>query len=185
MNSRLNTKCLRNFHFFVLFPFKDNYMKLNEDKSKLLLSSKDENISLKVGTETIFNSQSEKLVGIKIDNNLTFKGHVSNLCKKANQKLNALARISHYMSSDKLKVIMKAFIVSQFSYCPLIWMFHSRKLNNRINKIQERALRIVYKDKESDFSNLLERDNSFTIHERNLQLLATEIYKVKNKVPIL
>ena len=162
--------------------FKDNYMKLNEDKSKLLLSSKDENISIKVGTETIFNSQSEKLLGITIDNNLTFKGHVSNLCKKANQKLNALARISHYMSSDKLKVIMKAFIVSQFSYCPLILMFHSRKLNNRINKIQERALRIVYKDKDSDFSNLLEIDNSFTIHERNLQLLATEIYKVKNNL---
>ena len=162
--------------------FKDNYMKLNEDKSKLLLSIKDENISLKVGTETIFDSQSEKLLGIKIDNNLTFKGHVSNLYKKANQKLNALARISHYMSSDKLKVLMKAFIVSQFSYCPLIWMFHSRKLKNRINKIQEMVLRIVYKDKESDFSNLLERDNSFTIHERNLQLLATEIYKVKNNL---
>ena len=126
-------------------------MKLNEDKSKLLLSSRDENVSVKVGTETIFNSQSEKLLGIKRDNNLTFKDHVSNLCKKVTQKLNALARIAHYMSSDKLKVIMKAFIVSQFSYCPLIWMFHCRKLNNRKNKIQERALIIVYNDKESDF----------------------------------
>ena len=75
---------------------------------------------------------------------------------------------------------MKAFISSEFGYCPLVWMFHSRKLNNRINRLHERALRIVYQDFDASFTELLERDNSKTIHVRNIQLLAIELYKVKN-----
>ena len=73
---------------------------------------------------------------------------------------------------------MKSFIFSQFGYCPLVWMFHSRQLNNRINRIHERALRIVYKDDISSFKELLAQDESFTVHERNIQTLAIELYKV-------
>ena len=75
---------------------------------------------------------------------------------------------------------MKAFITSQFSYCPLIRMFHSRTLNNRINNIHERALRLAYKDNQSSFKELLEKDHSVTVHHKNLQALVTEISKVKN-----
>ena len=63
-------------------------------------------------------------------------------------------------------------------------MFYSRKLNHRINKIHERALRIVYNDHQCIFEELLERDNSFTIHERNLQKLATEMFKVSNGLSV-
>ena len=59
-------------------------------------------------------------------------------------------------------------------------MCHSRTLNNKINRIQERALRIIYSDYKSNFRELLERDHSFTIHERTMQYLATEAFKVKN-----
>ena len=75
---------------------------------------------------------------------------------------------------------MKAFINSQFGYCPLVWMFHSRMLNNRINKIHERALRMVYQDDYSSFGQLLLNDGYFSIHERNIQTLAIELYKVIN-----
>ena len=77
---------------------------------------------------------------------------------------------------------MKTFIESQFNYCPLLWMFCSRTLNNKINKLQERALRVVYKSDNLTFQQLLEKDKSFTIHERNLQKLAVEMYKVKNDI---
>ena len=59
-------------------------------------------------------------------------------------------------------------------------MFHSRKLNNHINRIHEQALRLVYQDNSLSFAELLEKDNSFTIHQRNLQVLATEIFKLEN-----
>ena len=77
---------------------------------------------------------------------------------------------------------MKAFINSQFGYCPLVWMFHSRQLNNRINKIHERALHIVYNDFSSTFNDLWLKDNSVSIDNRNIQALAIELYKIKNDI---
>ena len=68
--------------------------------------------------------------------------------------MHALARISNYVDVEKRKVMMNAFIVSQFSYCPLVWMFHDRSVNKKINKIHERALRIAYKDSCSNFEEL-------------------------------
>ena len=159
----------------------DNYMKSNDDKCHLLITSTEE-ISAKVGNHHITNSASEKLLGVTIDSKLNFNEHVSKLCKNASAKLHALARISNYMKIDKLRVLMKAFIESQFGYCPLIWMFHSRKQNNVINRIHERALRIVYKDHNSTFQELLNKDNSVSIHHRNLQKLVTEMYNVKNNL---
>ena len=71
---------------------------------------------------------------------------------------------------------MNAFVVSQFSYCPLVWMFHDRSVNKKITKIHERALRITYKDSCSNFEELLLKANIVFIHHKNLQLLATEIF---------
>ena len=76
---------------------------------------------------------------------------------------------------------MRAFIQNEFNYCQLTWMFHNRTLNNKINKLHERALRMTYKDEKSTFFQLLEKDKSVTIDERNIQKLAT-MYKVKNKI---
>ena len=77
---------------------------------------------------------------------------------------------------------MKTFIESRFNYCPLTWMFHSRKLNNRINKLHERALQLVYKNPNLNFHDLLIREKSFCIHHRNLQKLAIEMHKVKHNI---
>ena len=117
-----------------------------------------------------------------IDSRLTFEEHVNNLCKKACQKLNALARISSYMDIPKRRIIFKSFITSQFGYCPLVWMCHSRKLNNKINAIHERTLRITYGDRQSSFQQLLEKDNSVSRHHRNLQVLATEMFKISRNL---
>ena len=86
------------------------------------------------------------------------------------------------MDLPKRWVITKSFITSQFGYCPLIWMFHSRALNNKINSIHERALRITYNDSKSTFEELLNKDNSVSIHHKNLQVLAIEMFKIKNNM---
>ena len=158
--------------------FSNNGMKANPDKCHLLLSEKEKH-KANIGDYVIENSKQQKLLGVLLDNDLKFDKHVDNLCNKASQKLSALCRVSSYMNQNKKRIIMKAFINSQFGYCPLVWMNHSRKLNNRINRIHERALRVAYDDNKSTFSQLLLKDNSVTVHNRNLQVLVTEMFKYK------
>ena len=120
-------------------------------------------------------SKTEGLLGITIEHELKFDDHVNYLCKKVSLKLNALVRIARFMNVSKKRIILKSFIESQFGYCPLIWMLHSRGLNNKINRIHERALRITYNDKSSSYRELLTKDRPVTIHHRNIRALATEI----------
>ena len=82
---------------------------------------------------------------------------------------------------EQKKILMSAFIESQFSYCPLVWMFcASRRLNKRINRIHERGLRIVYKDFTSSFEDLFLKSESVSVQHRNIQLVAILMFKVKN-----
>ena len=132
---------------------------------------------------TITSENKVKLLGINIDNTLSFDYHITQLCKVASKKLHALARICKCMDIPKRKLLMNAFISSQFSYCNLIWMFHSRELENRINKIHERAIRLVYQDQSNlSFKELLNKFDLYSIHQKNLQCLAIEIFKAKNKI---
>jgi len=158
--------------------FESNFMKLNTDKCHLLVSGhKHEEMWIRVGQDKIWEDKSVKLLGVTIDNSLKFDQHVTDICSKANRKLGALSRLCKYIDLKKRRILYKSFIESQFKYCPLIWMFHSRYSNNKINKLHKRALRLVYNDYESSFDFLLCKDNSFTIHHQNIQRLAIEIYK--------
>ena len=178
-------KSLESDTYTVLNWFRFNEMKPNQGKCHLIVADinhKNYESRSFVYLEDAFLESEDivKLLGILIDKELTFEDHIKWLLKKANQKMHALMRVSKYMTQEKLRILLKSFIESQFNYCPLIWMCHSRELNVRINKLHERALRLVYKEKNLTFEQLLEKDNAFTIHERNLQKLAIEMYKVKN-----
>ena len=158
--------------------FMNNNLKANAGKFHLFLSPYEDQM-ITVKNCVIKSSGVEELLGVTIDSNLNFKEHILSLCKKANRKLHALSRVSKYMTLNKRRILMKSFIISQFNYCPLIWMIFKRGFNNKINHIHERALRIVYNDYSSSFEDLLNKDKSVTIHQRNLQQLAIEIFKVK------
>ena len=111
-------------------------MKLNADKCHFLVIGLrcDDLVAVKIGNAEVVNSSEEKLLGVHIDSKLSFDHHVSKLCQKASNKLYALARICPYMDHNKLRILMRAFITSQFQYCPLVWMFHNRQVNQKINK---------------------------------------------------
>ena len=123
----------------------------------------------------IASSNSEELFGVVIDNEVTFAKHTENLCRKTNRNLHALARVANLMTLEKRRKVTKKFVFSQFNYYALVWMRHSRKLNNK----QERALRIACNNTCSTFFQLLQKDKSVATHSGNLQYLATEIFKVK------
>ena len=133
--------------------FECNYMMLNSDKCHFIVAgNKHEYLWVNVGHSKSWETASEKI-------------------------LTALARMSHILKFSKMRILIKSFVDSQFSYCPLIWMFCSRSLNNKINKAQERTLRILYKDYDSSVEDLLEKDNSDKIRGRNIKLLSKEVYK--------
>ena len=144
-------------------------MKSNADKCHFLVSTSQE-VSLNANNFKIKNSVYEKLLGVKCDIKLRFDQHITDLCGSASKKIDALARVTPFMNLSKWSLLMNSFFKTQFNYCPLIWKCHSR--------LHEKCLRT----KQSSFNELLEKDRSVSIHERNLQVLATEMYKISNSL---
>ena len=152
-------------------------MKLNEDKCHLIISGhKSEAIWVKTGQTKIWEGKNQKLLGVIIDRQLNFDEYLISLCKKA------LARLENFLSLEQRKLLMKSFIESQFSYCPLTWMFYGTKTKARINHVHERALKIVYRNNSLCFDEQLKIDKSYNIHHKNIRTVAIELYKVNNSL---
>ena len=156
--------------------FKGNLFKGNPDKSHLLVST-NEKTKINTGEFSIENSDCEKLLMVKIDNEQTFYCHVSDICREANRKINALARIAPFININKRRILMNSYFRLQFNYCPLIWMCNSRTNNRKINRLHERCLRII-----NSYQIIRKRQSCVisTKNQRNLQNLATEMLKVSN-----
>ena len=115
----LVTKETENFSEVLFQWFDFNYMKINSGKSHILFSRND-NVSTNIDDNTIISEKKNELLGIILDSKLSFEDHINNLCKKASQKLNALARVAPHLCLEKTKTVMKTFVTSQFGYCPLV-----------------------------------------------------------------
>ena len=140
-----------------------------------------------IGPFEIKSTNCEKLLGIKVDIRLNFNEHLDGIIKKTSPKINALSRIKPFMNISKRRILMNSFLNSQFNYCPLVWIFHSRSINNKINRLHERVLRIVYNDFKLSFKNILKKDWTLSIHVKNLQNLATEMFMISKifSVPLM
>ena len=109
-------------------------MKINAEKCHLLVSTNN-TVKIKIGNFDITNSKSEKLLGVKFYYKLSFDDHISEPCKKTSRKIHPLSSVASYMNISKRRFLMNAFFKSQFSYCPLVWMCHSRANNGKINRL--------------------------------------------------
>ena len=160
-------------------------MKISEEKCHLLISGgKDELLWAKIVGSKTWENEQQKLLGIVIHRNLRFDEYILPKCKKAGRKLSVLVRICKSMTIEHRRILIKAFIESQFCYCPLIWMCCNRNCTNRTNYLNGRALRIVWNDNVSLFEDLLQRDQSVSIHHRNIRLLGIELHKTRNNILI-
>ena len=143
----------------------------------MLIGNHDEPDKISLNGTGITNRNNEKLLGVVNGKKTRLYVHIKSLYKKAAQKLSALAKVSSHLTSDQKLQLINSVIKSQFSYCPLIWMFCSRFLNNSLNHIHKRALRLIYDDHTRSFQDKVETRNEKTIHKKNLECLAKEIYK--------
>ena len=133
------------------------FLKRNADKCHLITSWKTL-VGIEVSNITIISEEKVKPFGIHINNRLNFDYHISQFCKKAGKILHALTRIFKYMNISQHKLIANAFTMSPFSYCPLIWMLHTRAMEHKINRIHERTLKLIYPNQHQlTFKELLEK----------------------------
>ena len=149
-------------------------MRCNADKCHFLVSTSQE-LCLNVNNFKIKNSDCKKFLGVKFDSKLRFDQNITDMRRTAGRKIHALGKVVPFMNLSKRRLLMNCFFKTQSNYCPLIWMYHSRENNRKINLLHEICLRTIYNGKQPSFNELLEKDGSVSIHERNLQVLATEM----------
>ena len=151
---------------YILKWFKLNSLKQNPGKFQFMIlgTNTDIKINLFLDGNKIEKSQEVFLLGITIDDKLSFKRHVENICRKAKYKLHALQSIRKYLSTDKAEALCNAFINSQFYYAPLIWMLAGKLLISRVKKIQFRLLQVVNNTYDTTYDELLSMNRDTSVH---------------------
>ena len=153
----------------------------NPDKFHSLIIKKDRTntcgMNVNIQDKTIKSEETVKLLGVQLDYKLNFEPHISELCRKAATQLNVLKRLKSFIGFKERETLVQSFVYSNFNYCPLVWCFSSAASMQRIEKIQERALRFLYHDHSSSYSELLSKSSRCTMHISRLKVLCVEIFK--------
>ena len=172
--------------------FKQNSMILNPKKCHfMMIGDSTEGPDFNFEGTTINYCTKAKILGVTIDNKLSFNSHINNIyniiynninniCVIANQKLNALSRVSSHMNRDQIRLTFTSFVKSIFNYCPLIWMFSTKTSPTKINSIHKRSLRLILNDYTSDYEKLLFMTKNVDIHQHCNRTLMVEVFKFLN-----
>ena len=161
-----------------------NKMILNPDKFQAIVLNKKHsdltNTNFQVDNQMIELVSSVDLLGIQIDDKLNFNLRISKICKSAANQLNVLIRLKQFLSFHAKEVLINSYIISNFNYCPLVWMFSSTQSLNKIENLQKRALRFLYDDFEASYEDLLSKGGKSKMNVRRLRTLCVKIYKILN-----
>lgn len=156
-----------------------NYMDVNPNKFQTLVldRKRDTSFSLSVQNNIILPNKYVNVLGVTLDNCLKLDVHVTNICKKASRQINALRRIRRFLNEKSRILVYKSFIASNFNYCPLSYIFCDKKSIRKLEKLQERALRIVFTDENASYEDLLKRGNFLPLSALRFKHLAIELFK--------
>ena len=116
----------------------DKFHTITPDKKKSNLK----NIPLTIDNQTIKSVLSVELLGIHLDDTLNFNLHISNICRSAANQLNALIRLKIYLNFNEKRLLINSYIISNFNYCLLVWIFFTAKCPNKIESLQKRSASI-------------------------------------------
>ena len=161
-------------------------MIINPDKFQAIILDKKKsnltNIPLTIDNQTVKLVPSVELLGINLDDKLNFNLHISNICRSSAIQLNALIRLKSYLSLNAKRILINSYIISNFSYCRLVWMFSTAKSLINIESLQKRVLRFLYNDYSISYEGLLEKAGKVKMNAYKLRNLCVEIYKTINKL---
>ena len=137
---------------------------------------------LNIDGNQVTSEKTVELLDININKKLSFDEHIYALCKKAINQLNAISRLHRYLGFKEKEILIDSSVYANFNYCPLIWHFCSAKFVRKIERIQKRALRILYNDFDSDYNTLPDKLGKCTMEVKRLRTLRLEILKTLNKL---
>ena len=121
-----------------------------------------------------------RILGVNIDDQLSFSEHISDICKKASRKIGVLARLRNLIPcKTKLQLYLTA-ILPHLTYCQIVWHFCKQSERRKLERLQERALRAIYNCRTDTYEDLLRRANLPSLYNRRLQEILILMYKVKN-----
>ena len=161
-----------------------NEMIANQDKFKVIVLKKPsietDNINITVGNMEIKPSASVKLLGLDIDENLNFIKHIKKMCKKASAKLNAIKRLSFYLSEKDKKLLVEAHVISHFNYSSTVWHFCGLVEVHKMEKLHERCIRFIYNEYNKSYFDLLEEKTLTTLYGKRTLAMCCETFKTVN-----
>ena len=168
----------------VIHWYTENSLDANPSKFQCTVMNRKGGLAISIPVQDISLQSADhiKILGITLDVNLNFKPHVINICKSASRQINALRRLSKVLTISARIKIYKSFIASNFSYCPITWIFCGKLNSKKLEKLQERAIRFVYNDFKSSYKELLIRGNLLPLDLYRLRFLAIEMYKCVNDI---
>ena len=180
MIQRLQTESLKAIEWFDC-----NKMEANTNKFQAITLKPDRDCEadkITLNDTDITPSESVKLLGVLLDKNLNFNDQIRSVCLKTSAQLNVLQRLARNLDFASRMAIFKTFIASHFNYCSLVWHFCGKTNTQKLERIQYRALKFVYLDFTSDYSELLLRANLPTLELARTRTLLLEIYKAVNNI---
>jgi len=141
------------------------------DKTRITVNGKD-----------IMESDNLELLGVTIDCGLNFNLHISNVCKKASQRIVVIMRLRNLITTETKLNLVNAPILPHLTYCQVVWHFCRASDTRRLERVQERGLRAVFKDKQSSYQQLLVKAKLPTLYNRRLQDTCILMYKVTHNL---
>jgi hypothetical protein len=162
--------------------FQNNKMQANPGKFQAITLSRQslECVNYNIRNVSVSSEKCVKLLGVKIDSSLNFDTHVKDLCQKVSRQINVLSRVAKYLTLEGRKAIYYSFVLSNFNFCPIVWHFCSKTNCKKLEKLNMRALRFVYKDFTSSYEDLLRKHGHSSLGLQRLRFIAIETFKILN-----
>ena len=177
---KINLECVSHS---ALQWFHYNYMEANPSKfQSIVFSGSKTDISFCIDGNVIQPANCVKLLGVYLDDQLSFNHHIKELTLKCARQISAMGRLSKVLNNSCKLQILDAFILSNFSYCATIYHFCNVSDSRKMEKLLERALRYVYLDFESTYSMLLQKANKKTLYLSRLKELLLSVFKIRNNL---